>query len=106
MASVYKILGQVLPSSGSLTTLYTAPSQVVVSTLSVCNQSTSTTYRVAVQQSGSAVEPKHYIVYDAALNANDSIFLSLGMTLSGSDVVSVYSGNSSSSFHLYGTEIS
>ena len=48
MATVYKVLGQVNPSATTLTTLYTAPSGAVVSTLAICNQGATTTYRVLV----------------------------------------------------------
>lgn len=107
MATTYKILGQSIPSSASISTLYTVPtsSQAVISSITVCNQSTSTTYRVAVVPSGSVLGAKNYICYEAPLNANDSIFLSLGLSLSGSDSISVLSGNSSASFNVYGAEI-
>jgi len=102
----YKVLGQTFPLSSTLTTLYTAPSQVVVSSLSVCNQGTAaTSFRVAVQPGGEAINQKHYVAYDTAVNANDTVFLTLGMTLSGSDVVSVFATTSSLSFNLFGTEI-
>jgi hypothetical protein len=44
-------------------------------------------------------------VYDAAINANDTVFLTLGVTLATTDVVSVYAGTATVSFHLYGSEI-
>lgn len=105
--ATYKVLGQVMPTSGSLTVLYTAPvgSSSIASSVTVCNQGTSGLYRIAVQPGSASINPKHYIVYDAALNANDSIFLSIGLTLSSSDVVSVQFNNSSASFNLYGTEL-
>lgn len=102
----YKVLGQTFPSASTLTTLYTAPSQAVVSSLSVCNQGTAaTSFRVAVRPGAEAINQKHYVAYDTAVNANDTVFLTLGMTLSGSDVVSVFATTSSVSFNLFGTEI-
>lgn len=102
----YKVLGQTFPLSSTLTTLYTAPSQVVVSSLSVCNQASSaTSFRVAVRPGAEAINQKHYVAYDTAVNANDTVFLTLGMTLSGSDVISVFATTSSLSFNLFGTEI-
>jgi hypothetical protein len=102
----YKVLGQLFPSSSTLTTLYTAPSQVVASTLSVCNQGpAATSFRVAVRPGGETVSQKHYVAYDTPVNAYDSVFLTLGMTLSGSDAISVYAATSSLSFNLFGTEI-
>ena len=102
----YKVLGQTFPSASTLTTLYTAPSQAVVSSLSVCNQATSaTTFRVAVRPGAETINQKHYVAYDTTVNANDTVFLTLGMTLSGSDVVSVFAATSSISFNLFGTEV-
>lgn len=102
----YKVLGQLFPSASTLTTLYTAPGQVVASTLSVCNQGpAATSFRVAVRPNGDAINQKHYVAYDTNVNAYDSVFLTLGMTLSGTDVVSVYAATSSLAFNLFGTEI-
>lgn len=107
MANVYKILGQVLPAATTLTTLYTVPSSTsaVCSTLSICNQGVSTTYRIAIRPAGAALASSQYVVYDATINANDTVFLTLGVTLATTDVVSVYAGTATVSFHLYGSEI-
>jgi hypothetical protein len=107
MATSYKVLGQVLPGATTLTTLYTVPALTssVCSTLSICNQGASTTYRIAIRPSGVAITASQYVVYDATLNANDTVFLTLGVTLGSTDVVSVYAGTSNVSFHLYGSEI-
>lgn len=109
MANQYKVLGQVNPSAATLTTLYTVPSNysAVASTLTVCNQAASgTTYRIAVRPAGATVENKHYIAYDGAVPANDTIGLTLGLTLSSTDIVSVYAGTSTVSFNLFGSEVS
>lgn len=107
MANSYKVLGQVVPSATTNTTLYTVPSatSTVVSTLSICNQGTSTQIRVAVRPAGAAISATHYIVYDTYINANDSMFLTLGISLATTDVVTVYAGTANISFGLYGTEI-
>lgn len=108
MADNYKVLGQVNPVGLTTTTLYTVPaySQSVVSTISVCNTgNTAATYRISVRPNGVGVTTSSYIVYDNSLNANDSAFLTVGVTLATTDVVSVYASNSSLSFGLFGTEI-
>lgn len=107
MASTYKVLGQSSPTAATLTTLYTVPAatSAVISTLAICNRGGSTTYRVAVRPAGAAVADQHYIVYDAALNQGDSIFLTLGISLAATDVVSVYAGSANVSFSLFGSEI-
>ncbi len=107
MATNYKVLGQVIPAASTLTTLYTAPAatQAVCSTISVCNQGVSTTFRVAVRPAGAAIEAKHYVVYDASVNQYDTVFLTLGVTLAATDVVSVFAGTANVSFNLFGSEI-
>lgn len=75
------------------------------STLSVCNRGVSTTYRIAVRPAGATVDVKHYVAYDAYVAANDSVLLTLGISLAATDVVSVYAGTADVSFSLFGAEI-
>ena len=107
MATVYKVLGQLNPSATTLTTLYTVPASnsAVSSSIAICNQSVSTTVRVAIRPGGAAIDPKHYIIYDTNINANDTLFFTIGVTLAANDVVSVYAGTANVSFSLYGSEI-
>ncbi len=107
MATTYKVLGQVNPSATTLTTLYTVPSSTssVCSTLNVCNTGVTTTIRVAVRPAGASIDPKHYVVYDMYLNAGDSLWLTVGITLATTDVVSVYAGHANVAFNLYGSEL-
>ena len=108
MAATYKVLGQVNPAATTLTTLYTVPSatQSVASTLAICNQGlVSTTVRVAIRPAGAALAAQHYIVFDSLVSANDTLFLTIGVSLATTDVVSVYAGTASVSFSLFGTEV-
>lgn len=107
MASTYKVLGQSNPSATTLTTLYTVPAatQAVASTMTICNLGLSTTVRVAVRPAGAAIANQQYIVYDNVVNSNDTMFLTLGIALSTTDVVSVYAGTATVAFNLFGSEI-
>ena len=107
MPSVYRVLGQSNPAATTLTTLYTVPAatSTVCSTLTICNQGVSTTVRVAVRPAGAGIAASQYVLYDAALSANDSNFLTLGLTLAATDVVSVYAGTANVSFGLFGSEL-
>lgn len=107
MASTYKVLGQSIPAAVTLTTLYTVPAvtQTVASTLSICNQGVSTTVRVAVRPAGAGITASHYIVFDTTVNQYDTVFLTLGITLATTDIVSVYAGTANVSFNLFGSEI-
>ena len=109
MATAYKILGQSNPALTSSTDLYTVPAltSAVCSTLNIANLSTTNgTFRLAVLPSGSTSQAKNYLAYDTIIPANDSIALTIGMTLGQYDKVQVYASSISQSFNLFGTEIS
>jgi len=107
MPQTHKVLGQSNPSATTLTSLYVVPAstQAIVSTLSVANLGVSTTFRVAVRPAGATLANQHYLVYDAAVNANDSFYLTLGISLAATDVVSVYAGTANLAFSLFGVEV-
>lgn len=103
----YKVLGQSAPAATTATDLYTVPAAkaAVVSTISVCNRSTSAvTYRIAVRPAGAALANAHYLAYDAGLPANSSDFLTIGITLAAADVVTVYASTANLSFSCFGSE--
>jgi len=108
MATSYKVLGQVIPSATTNTTLYTCGTAngAVGSTLAICNQGVSTLVRVAVRPAGASLTGSQYILYDVPTSANDSLFLTIGVALANTDVVTVYSGTANVSFSLFGSEMS
>ena len=108
MANAYKVLGQVEPDATTLTTLYTVPASTstIVSKLMCCNKaSASGTVRVAVRPAGAVVADKHYIVYDLAVSANDTLEVVGGLTLATTDVLSVYASSADWSFSAFGVEV-
>lgn len=108
MASTYKVLGQSNPAAATNTDLYTVPASTstVCSTLVIANTAaTATTFRVAVRPAGAAITTAHYLVYGANIPANDSVFLTLGISLAATDVVTVYAGSANVVFNLFGSEI-
>lgn len=107
MANAYKVLGQVSPAATTNTTLYTVPSSTsaVASTLTICNRGAATTVRVAVRPAGATLANQHYILFDTFVNADDTLFLTIGISLATTDVVTVYATTADVSFGLFGTEI-
>jgi hypothetical protein len=108
MATTYKILGQLNTPLNTLDTLYTVPAltSTVISTIAVCNQSnTATTYSIAVRPAGEAINNKHYINYNTPIPANDTITISIGITLAATDVISANAASTSLSFLAFGSEI-
>jgi glucose-6-phosphate dehydrogenase assembly protein OpcA len=108
MATTYKVLGQVNPTAATATTLYTVPAgtQTVVATISVCNQTQSElSFRIAVRPAGETLAAKHYIAYDSKVAGNDSTFITVGVTLAETDVITVYASSANLSFSAFGSEI-
>ena len=108
MATTYKVLGQSAPSATTNTDVYTVGSgkSAVVSTIAVCNRSASPiTYRIAIRPAGATIANQHYIAYDSSVPANDTINLTIGISLAATDVVTVYASTANSSFSIFGAEI-
>jgi hypothetical protein len=108
MANTYKVLGQALPSANTFFDMYVVPasSSAIISTLNACNQSfANVTFRAAVRPAGETLSGKHYVVFDSPIPAQDSIAVSLGMTMGNTDVLTVFSYLGNVSFNVFGTEI-
>ena len=102
------IVKQSAPAATTLTTLYTVPgaTRTVVSTIICCNRDpASTTFRIAVRPLGAAISNEHYLLYDVTIAGNDTYMATIGMTLSATDVVSVYATLATLSFSLFGVEV-
>lgn len=109
MPNVFKVLGQQSPGATTLTELYAVPSgkSAVVSSINVCNRGASnTTFRMAVRPGNTALTNTHYVAYDIVAPANDTVSLSLGVTMAQTDVISVYAGAATITFSAFGSEIS
>lgn len=109
MAESLKSLGQLAPSATTLTDLYTVPAGTSssISSIIVCNRgSTLTTFRISVAVAGAADSSKQYIFYDQALDGNSTFIATIGITLTATDKVRVYAGNSNLSFNVFGIEVS
>lgn len=108
MPTTYKVLGQVAPAATTGTALYTVPgsTQAVLSTIAVCNRAaTAGTFRIYLRPNDESLADKHYLVYDAAIPPNDTLFLTLGVTCDAADVLYVYASSASMSFQVFGSEI-
>lgn len=107
MANAYKILGQQNPGASN-TALVTAGAseEIIISTVVIANrEAAANTFRLYVLTSGGSVTDKEYIAYDAQIAANDTITLTLGVTLSNSEVLGCYGSDTNVSFNAFGTVI-
>jgi hypothetical protein len=106
--TTYKILGQSAPAATTETALYTVPAstEAIISTITVCNRAaTAATYRIYIAANGAATSNAQYIAYDATISANQTVALTLGITLDAADVIRVYGSTANLSFNAFGTEI-
>ena len=109
MANAYKILGQVADASANDVELYLVPAatEAIVSTIVVCNrEAAANTFRIATKSDNSAVANEDYVAYDTSIAANDTITLTLGVTLQTGAEISVGASDANVTFQAYGTEIS
>ena len=109
MATAYKVLGQSAPAATTAAALYTVPSatEAVLSTITVCNRgAASGTIRLYIRPNDETLADKHYIVFDAAVAAKDTLFLTVGATMDAADVLYCYASTADFSFNAYGSELS
>jgi hypothetical protein len=109
MATTYKVLGQVQGTAavGTYATLYTVPTSTssVISTITICNQAAAdATYRVAVAAAATPATAE-FIVYGATVKANDTVTLTLGLTLQAAKLLVISSSANTTSFGAFGSEI-
>jgi hypothetical protein len=108
MTTAYKVLGQSAPTANTHTTVYTVPAgnSAVVSTVTLCNTTaTNVTYRLAVQPANASISTQHYIAYGATLFANDTVALTLGLTLSATDVITANIAGANCAVSVFGSEV-
>lgn len=111
MPTTYKRLGAI-SSTGTIGTadvLYTCPAATaaVVSSITVCNQSSATaTFTIGVNTT-SSYAASGYLVFQATVAGNDTVALTLGVTLDATNDVLLCSASASTvSFSAFGSEIS
>ena len=103
--ATYKVLGQSAPSATTATTLLTASSATIISTLNVANLgATQDTIRIAVRPAGATLANQHYIAYGVQVPSGSFLTLTSGITLANTDVITVYSTTGTSSFGALGSE--
>lgn len=101
----YKVLAQSAPSAATATTLLTASSQTIISTLNVANTGgTADAIRIAVRPSGATLANQHYIAFGVQVPPGAIFSLQGGITINNTDVVTVYSTTGTSSFSAFGSD--
>lgn len=110
MARTYK-LPQVQGTAGISTyaTLYSTSASVsgVVSTIAICNTAAaSATYRIAIMPTEGTPSAEHWIVYGASVPANETVFLTIGLSVPSSRFIRVSSSANTVTFAASISELS
>jgi len=103
-----KVLGQSAPTATVLTAMYTVPAstQATVSTLFICNRSSSNAkFRISVAIAGAADTAAQYLYYDVVLLKNTTATATVGLTLGTGDVIRVYTDTADVVFSAFGVEV-
>lgn len=110
MATTYKNAQvQGTSSTGTYSTLYNtgASTTAVISSIVVTNtSSTAALYRIAIMGSAGTPAAANWVVYDATVQGNDTVCLTLGITLGNTQYIRVSSSANTVTFSAYISEIS
>ena len=110
MANTYKSAQlQGTASVSTYGTLYStgASTSAVISSIVVCNTSASAvTYRIGLMGSAGTPGASEWIVYDASIAGNDTVGLTLGLTMGNTQFLRVSSSANTLSFYAAVGEIS
>ena len=99
---------QQLSAASTNYNLYTVPAatQAVVSTITICNQaSTAATFNIAVRPAGATLDTRHYIAYGTPIAGNDTIALTLGITLATTDIITINASATTLTFAAFGSQL-
>lgn len=103
-----KVLGQSAPLAVTETALYTVPAatQAIISSIVICNQgANATTFRLSVRVGGGVTAAQDYIAYEITIGAQDTITMTLGLTMAATDVLRCFTTVATVSFSAFGQEI-
>jgi hypothetical protein len=110
MATAYKYSQvQGTASTGTYATLYTTPAatQAVISSLVITNQASSdVTVRIGLDTTAGTPGNSEWLVYDAVVAGNDTVALTLGVTMPASNFIRVSSSANTCNFTAFLSEIS
>lgn len=112
MAQTYKQLAAAAGNGviGTAANLYaasgTAGTSTIISSIVVCNTSSSSaTYTIAINTASATYAAGRYVVYQATIAGNDTVALTLGLTMDPTNrYMNVSSSANTVNFSVYGVE--
>jgi hypothetical protein len=115
MPNSYKILGQIYPTSNTLTNVYvsSASSNTIVSSITICNQdTTSGNVDIVLRPIDESLDDKHFILKDYTVEPFNTNFINLNITMEGDVILAanvtltpLASKTANISFGAFGVEI-
>ena len=109
MATAYKYAQvQGTASTGTYSTLYTTPAatQAVISTIVITNQAAAdVTVRIGMDDTAGTPGNSEWLVYDAVVLANDTVALTIGITMPAEKFIRVSSSANTCNFSAFLSEI-
>ena len=110
MATAYKYSQvQGTASTGTYATLYTTPAstEAVISSIVICNTaSADATFRIGMDDTAGTPGASEWLVYDATVGANDTVVLTMGVSMAASKFIRVSSSANTVTFSAFVSEIS
>jgi len=112
MPQVYKQLAAAAGNGtiGTAANLYsasgTASTSTIISSIVICNTSSSSaTYTIAINTASATYATGRYVVYQATIAGNDTVALTLGLTMDPTNrYLNVSSSANTVNFSAYGVE--
>jgi hypothetical protein len=95
------------PAAATPADLYTVPAstEAVISTLAICEHNdVATRYRILVRPAGDTAADVHRLVFDAPIAGLDTVFLTLGIALATTDVITVEAATGDVTFTAFVNE--
>jgi hypothetical protein len=74
--------------------------------LAICNRGVENVlYDIAIRPDGATLENKHFVTFDALVGGEDTVTLTLGISLDAADVIQITASSPELSVTMFGNEI-
>lgn len=85
-------------------TLYSCPSatSAIISSIAICNtSSTAATYRIGIMGSAGTPGASEWVIYDASVTGNDTVFITTGLALDAGKYLRISSSANTVAFSAH-----
>lgn len=109
MPQNYKVLGQIFPSSNTLSNVYVTGSgeSAVINSIYICNQSISNVnFDIIVRPINETLANKHFVLFNEDVDGAGTYLLNLGITIGNNTILAANTkGVANVSYSAFGLEI-